>query len=77
MGQYDTERITSMMKAIDSTRLIDSNSGWYDQKVGDMVSKHCYFKPYRYKKDSLGRPTILSEYGGYTFGKEWFFYGPL
>lgn len=74
-GQYDSERITSMMRKLDSTRLIDVNSGWYDQKIGNIVSKHCYFKPYRYSKDSLGRATLLSEYGGYTFGDEWFFYG--
>ncbi len=67
-GQYDSERLYNMVASLDPTRLIDPNSGWYDQQFGDIISHHCYFKKYRYTPDALGRATILSEYGGYSFG---------
>ncbi len=74
-GQYDSKRIFEFIKNLDSSRLIDPASGWFDQGIGDIVSKHCYFKKYQYEPDKLGRATILSEYGGYSFGEKRFFYG--
>lgn len=74
-GQYDSKRIFEFIKNLDSSRLIDPASGWFDQGIGDIVSKHCYFKKYHYEPDKLGRATILSEYGGYSFGEKRFFYG--
>lgn len=67
-GQYDSKRIYDMVANLDSTRLIDPNSGWFDQRFGSIISRHCYFKNYRYMPDSLGRAILLSEYGGYSFG---------
>ena len=64
-GQFDSERIVKNICKIDSTRTIDHASGWHDQKIGKIRSLHVYFRPYRYKKDKLGRAVVLSEFGGY------------
>lgn len=67
-GQYDSTRLYEYVKLLDSTRIIDPCSGWYDQQYGELKSDHCYFVKYRYKKDEQNRATILSEYGGYSYG---------
>ena len=54
----------------DPTRTIDPASGWHDQQIGDFKSWHVYFKPYKFKKDGLGRCVILSEFGGYQWSFE-------
>ena len=64
-GQFDSKRITDNIRKIDGSRTIDHASGWHDQKIGDFRSLHVYFRPYRFKPDKLGRPVILSEFGGY------------
>ena len=64
-GQFDSRRITDNIRNLDSSRTIDHASGWHDQGIGDFRSLHVYFRPYRYRKDKLGRPVILSEFGGY------------
>ena len=64
-GQFDSERIVNNILKIDSSRTIDHASGWHDQKIGKIQSLHVYFRPYRFKKDSLGRAVVLSEFGGY------------
>lgn len=64
-GQFDSKRICDNIRKIDDSRTIDHASGWHDQKIGDFRSYHVYFKPYRFRKDRLGRPVILSEFGGY------------
>ena len=64
-GQFDSKRITENIRKMDDSRTIDHASGWHDQKIGDFRSLHVYFRPYRFRKDSLGRPVILSEFGGY------------
>ncbi len=64
-GQFDSHQAVQLIQSIDSTRTIDHASGWHDQKIGDFQSLHVYFKPYRFKKDRLGRCVILSEFGGY------------
>ena len=42
-GQFETKRLTDKMRMIDSSRIIDSTSGWYDQKCGDLKSHHHYY----------------------------------
>ncbi len=79
-GQFDSVRITKEMKEIDPTRLIDSVSGWNDQKKdnGDVVdtkSLHIYFKPLFVPKND-GRCYILSEFGGYAIKTEGHMYSP-
>lgn len=63
-GQFDAVKIYEMIHEMDTTRLIDHASGWFDQKCGDFESIHNYFHP---MKTTPGkRPVILSEYGGYA-----------
>lgn len=66
-GQFDAIEVTKRIRITDSSRTIDSASGWFDQLTGDFLSRHVYFKKYRYKKDKLNRAVILSEFGGYSY----------
>lgn len=66
-GQFDTKRITALIKDRDKDRLIDSASGWFDQKCGDFISVHNYFRPLTVSvKKWADRAYFLSEYGGYA-----------
>ena len=66
-GQFDSVRITKEMKKFDSTRIIDSASGWNDQgkDSSDLKSRHVYFKPITVPKRDK-RCVVLSEFGGYS-----------
>ncbi len=63
-GQFDSDRISEEIAAMDPTRTIDRTSGWHDQKSGDFVSKHIYFTPIWVPKDD--RCYLLSEFGGFS-----------
>ncbi|MCM1127041.1 MAG: glycoside hydrolase family 2 [Lachnospiraceae bacterium] len=66
-GQFDTVRITEMIRKLDPSRPIDSASGWFDQNCGDFVSVHNYFRPLSVSvKKWENRAFFLSEYGGYA-----------
>lgn len=65
-GQFDAAQMHDLVRSIDKTRTVDHASGWHDQKVGQVVSKHVYFRPYRFKADKLDRAVLLSEFGGYN-----------
>ena len=69
-GQFDSARITRLVKELDDTRVVDSVSGWHDQGVGktDLLSLHIYYTPLKVPKDS--RPVVLSEFGGYSLKTE-------
>lgn len=67
-GQFDSVRITELVRKLDPTRLIDHASGWHDQQVSDMRSLHIYFKAFRMpRNDGTGRALVVSEYGGYLY----------
>lgn len=63
-GQFDAQKAYAMIHELDTTRLIDHASGWYDQRCGDFNSIHNYFHPLVVTPKS--RPAILSEFGGYA-----------
>jgi len=65
-GQFDAKRICEELTAMDDTRAIDHASGWHDQGVGDFMSHHVYYKPFRMKPDKHGRIQSLTEFGGYS-----------
>ena len=65
-GQFDAKKVTDRIREIDSTRFVDSASGWFDQKCGDVVSCHHYFFKLHFKPEKK-RVLALSEFGGYTF----------
>ena len=64
-GQFDTAETYKKLLALDNTRTIDANSGWYDQKVGDYSSRHIYFRKVKIRHDNV-RMLSLSEFGGYS-----------
>jgi beta-galactosidase/beta-glucuronidase len=65
-GQFDSARLTDMIKALDPTRTVDSVSGWQDQgkKITEIKSIHIYFRPVKLPRDK--RLILLSEFGGYS-----------
>ena len=63
-GQFESHKNYDLLKSLDSSRLIDSVSGWFDQGGEDFASKHIYFKKINFEKDK--RPIVLSEFGGYS-----------
>jgi hypothetical protein len=62
-GQYDTQRLTQHLKALDPSRLVDSASGWTDMRVGDVVDIHNYPGPSS-PAPELRRAAVLGEFGG-------------
>ena len=66
-GQFDSAEVTEYIRKYDSTRLIDSASGWFDQGAGDFKSVHEYFVPLRVRPKNGNRIYILSEFGGYSY----------
>ena len=72
-GQFDHASAYDRLKAIDSTRFVDSVSGWFtprraDALRSDVESLHIYFKPVRIKPSK--KPIVLSEFGGYSYRAE-------
>lgn len=67
-GQFDSENAYRLLKALDSTRVIDTASGWFKGAPSDVQSDHVYFKPYRFK--AADKPVVLSEFGGYSYKPE-------
>ena len=64
-GQFDTKECLGKLKELDSSRLIDATSGWYDKKIGDFRSRHIYFRPVWLRNDKK-RLMSLTEFGGYS-----------
>ena len=63
-GQFNGTRMYKLLKQKDPTRVVDTVSGWFKGPLSDVESEHVYFKAYKHKKSS--KPTLLSEFGGYT-----------
>ncbi len=64
-GQFDTIGCLKKLKELDSSRLVDATSGWYDKKTGDFRSRHIYFRPVWLRNDRE-RLMSLTEFGGYS-----------
>jgi hypothetical protein len=62
-GQYDTERLTQMVKSIDPSRLVNDATGWTDKKVGDIIDMHKYPGPGSPEPEE-NRAAVLGEFGG-------------
>ena len=67
-GQFDSLTAFERMKALDSTRFIDTASGWFKGADSHVDSEHVYFKPVKLKYSD--RPMVLSEFGGYSYKPE-------
>ena len=64
-GQFDADENYLALKEYDSTRVYDATSGWFWEKHSDVHSEHIYFKKLKLKA-RIGRPLVLSEFGGYS-----------
>ncbi len=67
-GQFDAARICERLRKADDTRPIDHASGWFDQGLGDLNSRHIYFSKVAIKPD--GRVSAVTEFGGYALAVE-------
>lgn len=63
-GQFDSEHAYRTLRALDSSRPIDTASGWFKTAHTDVESPHVYFKPVKIKPAK--KPILLSEFGGYS-----------
>lgn len=68
-GQFQTEKMTEIVRKLDPSRLIDPASGWFDQGGGDLKSIHNYFFKLQAVPDEK-RAVVFSETGGYTLRME-------
>jgi hypothetical protein len=90
-GEYDNQRIVDLVRSIDSTRLINHNSGANccasdpEPTNGDVIDDHAYQMSSGTRTPSATRVAVLGEYGGLgrrVVGHEWqpgagFAYGDL
>jgi beta-galactosidase/beta-glucuronidase len=62
-GQFETGRITQLIKDYDKTRLVNSASGWTDRSTGDVNDIHNYPDP-AVPPAEENRAIVLGEFGG-------------
>ncbi len=65
-GQFDSDRVYDTLRELDSTRWIDTTSGWFRRKKTDVDSRHVYFRPVDQTGDGE-KPLVISEFGGYSY----------
>ena len=71
-GQFNSDEMYDFVKSLDSSRLIDTTSGWFAKQKNDFDSRHIYFRNKALKVKS--RPLFVTECGGYQLmDKEHFF----
>ncbi len=74
-GQFESDAAYRRMRKLDSSRIIDSTSGWHRRKKSDVQSLHIYFGPWsRLKK--CEKPLVLSEFGGYAYPVDGHIFNP-
>ncbi|MBQ6892777.1 MAG: glycoside hydrolase family 2 [Clostridia bacterium] len=64
-GQFNGSEMYEKLKNLDSSRPIDTASGWFYGCESDIESPHIYFKPFIMPKSE--KPVVLSEFGGYAY----------
>jgi hypothetical protein len=62
-GQYDTPGVTDYVAAFDTTRLVNSTSGWTDRGTGHILDIHHYPEPVS-PEPERERAIVLGEFGG-------------
>ncbi|KAJ7886029.1 alpha-L-arabinofuranosidase B [Mycena leptocephala] len=77
-GEYDEARITTLVKSLDGTRLVNGNSGssccGRDPGNGDIIDDHIYVGPGSTNVPTSARVAQLGEFGGLGLrvsGHEW------
>ncbi len=74
-GQFDHASAYEKLRGIDTSRFIDSVSGWFspigdNELCSDVESIHVYFKDVKLSEFKTDKPKILSEFGGYSLKYE-------
>ncbi len=64
-GQFTADSMYHKLRKKDSTRVIDTTSGWFRRNDSDVDSRHIYFRKLE-PKNLDGRPLVISEFGGYA-----------
>lgn len=79
-GQFCADYVYLLLNLEDTSRLIDTASGWFKAKNTDFDSRHIYFRKLKAKKSD--KPLFISEFGGitykvdgHTFGDKTYGYG--
>lgn len=67
-GQFCADEMYRLLRTLDSSRFIDSTSGWFLARETDVDSRHVYFRKVKLK--SSDKPLVLSEFGGYSYKPE-------
>ncbi len=62
-GQYNTPAVTDYVTALDTTRLVNSTSGWTDRGTGHVLDIHHYPEPVAPMPEKE-RAIVLGEFGG-------------
>lgn len=73
-GQFCAGEMYGKLKMLDSSRPIDSASGWFLQDKNDFESRHIYFR--RLKAVKTNKPYFLSEFGGYAYAVKGHIFNP-
>lgn len=65
-GQYDSATLARLVKGMDSSRVVNADSGWLDvaPDVSDMVDIHTYEDKPNVPPRSATRAIVIGEYGG-------------
>jgi hypothetical protein len=64
-GQFDTGKVANFVKTLDSSRVLDAASGWYDYKLGDICDIHSYPNPIMPQEENVKlRAPVIGEFGG-------------
>ncbi len=62
-GQFDVQRMVSIIQGMDSSRLVNDVSGWQHENVGDIIDVHRYQGP-QAMRGANGRIAVVGEFGG-------------
>ena len=63
-GQYESKALSGWVKSLDASRLVNSDSGWLDQNVGDIYDIHTYQPDPLQPSSKPDRAIVVGEYGG-------------
>ena len=74
-GQFESDKAYGRLRKQDSSRIIDTTSGWFRRNRSDVQSLHIYFGPWG-KLRKGKKPLVLSEFGGYAYPVEGHIFNP-
>ncbi|MCR5356722.1 MAG: glycoside hydrolase family 2 [Lachnospiraceae bacterium] len=63
-GQFESVRVTGLLKEKDPEKIYDGASGWFKQESPEVDSDHFYY--HKIKPHHWSGPVIISECGGFT-----------